>query len=204
MVAAAGAEVAGDIGPSPSPERQAAIQAAIQATSPQAAEPTEQDQAAAFLDLTMAVNLDEAVPEPVTVTFIELVDVPRTDPTDGTPLLDEQGQPRMRRVPRPRKAVIETYVPMAIFNRMMSYRSRIQRLRAQAKDLADAAARAEAESEASAASLDMMTDMTLIVWQLSEPEMTRERYVNGLTFDKIGKLFSIFFGEKIRAQSSKA
>lgn len=161
---------------------------------PSATAQTQVEQANQFIAEAMAVNLDEAVAEPVAVTFVEWEQRPLLD-AEGAPRKDADGRPLVRRVRMPRQALIETYVPMRIFNKMMAYRTSI--LKAQAAQGGDA-------SEGQAAQLDMMVDMTLAVWQLTEPDMTRERYVEGLDFRKIGALFARFFGDQIRQQANKA
>lgn len=138
----------------------------------------------AFFQDALAVNLDEVLAEPVAVAFVDWEDVEEDLPN---------GSKKIRKRRRVRTAQIETYVPMSVFNRMM----KMQRdLRA-----ATLAAGGAPDPERN---LAMMTDAVLMVWQLTEPDMTRERLEEGLTFAKIGKLFALFFGEALRLNGSKA
>lgn len=138
----------------------------------------------AFFQEALAVNLDEVVAEPVSVAIVEYADVSEELPN---------GSAVTRRRRTVRTAQIDTYVPMSIFNRMMKMQ---RELRA-----STVAAGGGPDPERNFA---MMTDAVLMVWKLTEPDMTRERLEEGLTFAKIGKLFALFFGEALRLNGSKA
>lgn len=83
-----------------------------------------------------------------------------------------------------RKATISTYVPMQIFNSMMQTYSPI----------------AQAEP---AERLRWVAEQVLAVWKLTEPQMTLDRLVNGLDFDKISALFAHFFADQLRRQNAR-
>ena len=138
----------------------------------------------AFFQEALAVNLDEVVAEPVSVAIVEYADVSEEQPN---------GSVSTRRRRTVRTALIDTYVPMSIFNRMMKMQ---RELRA-----STVAAGGGPDPERNFA---MMTDAVLMVWKLTEPDMTRELLEEGLTFAKIGKLFALFFGEALRLNGSKA
>lgn len=139
----------------------------------------------AFFQEALAVNLDEVVAEPVSVAIVEYADVSEELPN---------GSAVTRRRRAVRTAQIDTYVPMSIFNRMMKMQRELR-----ASMVAAGGGGIDPERN-----FAMMTDAVLMVWKLTEPDMTRERLEEGLTFAKIGKLFALFFGEALRLNGSKA
>ena len=128
-----------------------------------------------YVEAAMAVNLDEVTDDTVTVTIKEY----RTDPETH------------RRVATSRKVVLDSFVPMKIFNKMMAGRQkmlRLQKLRQQATDNGG-------EVNEDDPQFTWIMQSVLNVWNQTEPEMTMERLEDGLNFAFINKLFTIFFGD---------
>lgn len=95
-------------------------------------------------------------------------------------------------MPRERRASISCFVPMRIFHAMLAGRERVLRL----KKLAEAGETGIDDN--SGDYLVWVVDMTLAVWQLTEPGMEREAFECGLGMDQIMELFELFFGEQMR------
>src|ERR1700690_3402052 len=120
------------------------------------------------VDEALAENLDEVVTGEVNVAIVEYADDPSTPG---------------KRKKTVRHVVLDTYVPMKVFNRMVANRDRMIRL----GKLRDRAASEGNESGISDEDPKMtfLCKSVLDVWQLSEPDMTMDRLENGLDFAKI-------------------
>ncbi len=144
-----------------------------------------------FVEQGLAVNLDEATPDPVSVTVREWVEVQVPQP-DGTS--------RTRRQWTTRQALIETYVPMRVFNRMLASRR------------VALAARAAYQAREAAGTVEEETDPLLLwmqqqvhaVWVLTEPDMTLQALQDGLTLQQVQGLFTRFFHALLPHSTSAA
>jgi hypothetical protein len=148
------------------------------------ASPTEDmDTALAALDQISAVNLDEVTIESYAVKVRVYKDVDVLD-DEGEPVLDAQGKPLKSRKPGLRTACIHSMVPMSIYNEMMSLDQKL--------DKADPAQ-----------SLDLMVDVVLKVWKISEPWMDKKTLTEGVESPYIIKLFRIFFAKAVKSMSKR-
>lgn len=134
-------------------------------------------------DLLEAVNLDEVTIEVIKVKIREYKLVDALD-DDGEPILDDDGKPLKYRRATTRTAHIQNFVPLPIYNKMISLQQ-------------------EMRSNGPEKQLPLMTELVLDVWKVSEPWMTIEKLNNGIDFSAIGALFKIFFNES-RLPNSKA
>lgn len=135
-------------------------------------------QAQTFFDGLAAVNLDEVTTE-----------VLRVGIRDYREETMENGQ--KRRIPWPRIAEIENFVPMKVFNRMMASRNRVLKERQIYLSQGD---RDDHEDPM----IGWMMSQVLAVWQLSEPDMTLERLERGLDFERVSALFTRFFARLLQ------
>ncbi len=142
-------------------------------------------QTSSFFDSLEAVNLDEVTTSTVRVAFRDSRLVPQLE-EEGNPLVEE-GKPKMRRQFYTRIAEIENYVPMSVFNKMMTTRSRALRLRG-------AFLASTTEVDIPDPIITWMSEQVLAVWKQTEEDMTLERLESGLEFRKISRLFTLFFG----------
>lgn len=143
-----------------------------------------------FMAQFEAAPLDEVLPEPVLVTWVEFVEEEAKE-EDGSPILDAEGKPEIIRKPRLRKSLISTYVPMKVFHKMISSQEKLQRL----KVLKAQGQVSDTEREETMA---WVISQVSEVWRLTEPNMTDEKLEEGLSFQKIFGLFSRFFGDLLR------
>lgn len=134
-------------------------------------------------DLLEAVNLDEVTIEVVRVKVREYKLVDALD-DDGEPILDDDGKPLKYRKAVTRTAHIQNFVPLPIYNKMISLQQ-------------------EMRSNGPEKQLPLMTGLVLDVWKVSEPWMTTEKLNNGLDFSAIGALFQLFFNGS-RLQNNRA
>jgi len=141
------------------------------------------EQARTFFNQVDAVNLEEVTTHVLCVAIRELVNQVELD--DGI-------ERRVRRA-RVRRAQIDTFVPMRIFNKMLATRDRVVRER-------EAYLQKGGEEDPM---MIWMTNQVLNVWKLSEPDMTYEALVDGLSFDKISKLFAAFFGDVVKQATQR-
>lgn len=121
--------------------------------------------------MPQAVNLDEVAVEIIPVKFREYEEEALCY-DDGAPLLDSQGNQRMRRVPRLRTALIQNLVPVDAYHHAMQL---------QGMEVS------EAEG------IEIMTSLVLEVWQISEPWMERKELTEGIDLPVITELFTRFF-----------
>jgi|SRR3989442_2633782 len=121
--------------------------------------------------MPQAVNLDEVTIEIIPVKFREYKEEPLCY-DDGEPLLDEQGKPRMRRVPKLRTARIQNLVPTDAYHHAMKLNDQ---------------GISEAEGMA------IMEDLVLEVWRVSEPWMERKELTEGIDLPVVTELFTRFF-----------
>jgi len=142
------------------------------------------------LDELDAVNLDEVAPPPVRVPIVEYVTEPLLDGA-GQPLKGPDGKPRVRRRATRRIAVIETFVPLDIYDRMLASRQRVEVLRRAKRDGPDG-------DEANRQGLNWMAEQVLAVWELTEPDMTLDRLRRGLDLSLVPRLFRRFFNQELR------
>lgn len=119
------------------------------------------------------VNLDEVTNEVIPVKCNYYRDEPMLD-DEGEPLLNRQGQPRMRRIAKTRTAHILNKVTLPLYHKVLSLQDTIREME---------------RSE----QLEVMTDIVLQVWQLSEPDMTKEELGEAVDGPVIAALFSRFF-----------
>ncbi len=161
----------------------------------------EAELARTFFAQGVAQDLDEVAPEPVAVTLREYIERAETD---------ADGHSVMRRRLVVRRALIETFVPMQVFNRMMADRRIALLLRAGATGASASALPTAVAADADAADdepaddpmLDWMQRSVLRVWRLTEPDMTLDRLALGLSFQQMQGLFARFFGELLRQSGS--
>ena len=133
-----------------------------------------------------ASSLSLLIPEPVEVSFV-----------DWRVKHDEETGEDYRE-PFVRRARISTFVPMAIFNKMLAGRERVARLKQMSEETGDAAISNSGEY------LAWVIEMTHSVWQLTEPGMSRERFMGGLQMPQILELFERFFGEQMRSFAARS
>jgi hypothetical protein len=141
------------------------------------------DTALEALDQISAVNLDEVTIESYAVKVRVYKEVDVLD-DEGEPVLDGQGKPFKSRKPGLRTAHIHSMVPMSIYNEMMSLDQKL--------DKADPAQ-----------SLDLMVDVVLKIWKISEPWMDKKTLLEGVESPYIIKLFRIFFAKAVKSMSKR-
>lgn len=136
------------------------------------------------------IDLNETMPAPVEVRFVEWIRKPLTF-DDGEAVTGEDGEPLYTYEPKPRTAHIGTFVPMYIFNALIASRAEIARL----QDLRKAVEADEnvSDNAAFAPMLEWVRAQVLNVWQLTEPAMTETRFKKGLAFEQVYGLFGRFF-----------
>lgn len=153
----------------------------------------DRERAKNFLDSLSTVNLDEVVTEVIDVALRDIKFVPAVDEA-GEAVRDEQGKQKMQMVRYTRTAHIENYVPMKVFNRMLASRARVTKAREQyLTRVGNESVRDEQDPM-----LTWMLEQVHAVWIQSEPDMTLERLAEGLTFEKVSRLFSRFFGHLLQ------
>ena len=110
---------------------------------------------------------------------------------------DPQFPGGMRRQANPRIAEIINFVPMRIFNQMLASRNKIMRQREKFLQ-----SKAE-EQEQTDPMIEWMLRQVLEVWKLTpgEEDMTLDRLENGLDFQKIYRLFTLFFDKMMKQMS---
>jgi hypothetical protein len=135
--------------------------------------------------LNQSTDFSEVLPEPIEVTIVEYEEIQVE--------VDKHRKPIMRREPVARTTWINTYVPMRVFHQMMASQERIKRAQALNPDDSD-----------QQAMIGWMTEQVLAVWRLTEPEMTLEALVDGLSFQKVLGLFSAFFGSQLKLLQQQA
>lgn len=123
---------------------------------------------------------DDMIPEPIKVSIVAFLE---EDVTVG-------GIKMRRRKPVSRVAEIGTYVPMLILNKMMKSQAQIRKLQAMREQSGD--------TEVQAETMQWMAEQVCAVWQLSEPDMTVQKLMEGLDFKKILGLFNLFFGNLLQ------
>lgn len=128
---------------------------------------------------------DDVLPEPIEVSIIEYQSAVVGKKADGTDIV--------RRKPVTRTAVIGTYVPMAILHKMLASQDRIRQIQAMAHAQASGGA-----VNAQEAMIEWMTEQVWAVWTLTEPDMTYEALMEGLSFQKVFGLFNVFFGDLLK------
>lgn len=150
-------------------------------------------EAAAAMAMGLDIDLEETAPLPVAVTFNEWVEEPVLDEhgktqrrPDGSPIV------HMHRVSR--RALIETFVPMDLFLKMMASREAFTKTKS-----VDPAGKAASQE----ATLAWVGKQVLNVWQLTEPDMTEERLRRGLNFKQVYGLFTRFFGDLLQQQNTQ-
>lgn len=129
-----------------------------------------------LVEESLAVNLDEVSAEPILVAVRELIEY-----------TDEHGQ--LRRRWQVRHAELETFVPMRIFNRMVATRQKAIKERERFEKHGGEVGTEEDPM------VGWMVRQVLAVWQLTEPDMTYEALMDGLDFQKVNKLFTVFFAD---------
>lgn len=144
---------------------------------------SEQQRVQPFLSSMESVDLEEMT---ISTVRVGIRDVLIVSDKDGT----------ARRIANPRIAEINNFVPMRVFNRMLSSRNKVMKLRQQhvmAKDRPDV-------GEDVDPMVQWMLAQILEVWKLTpgEEDMTLERLEDGLDFPKIYKLFTIFFDKMMK------
>lgn len=132
--------------------------------------PEQSEQAIKMLE---AVNLDEVVIEIIQVKVREYKMVDVLD-DENDPVLSDDDKPLKYRKATTRTAHIQNFVPLPVYNRMLSLQ----------KDL---------NSNNLELQIPIMTELVLEVWKVSEPFMTSKRLQDGLEVDVIGALFRRFF-----------
>jgi hypothetical protein len=128
------------------------------------------------------VNLDEVQLETIKVAIREYKDVDILD-NEGQPIV-EDGTPLKRREAYVRIAHILNFVPLPIYHQAMVLKDQL-------------------ESSDNGQKIEIMTDLVLQIWQLSEPFMTKKRLDAGIDFNVLGALFGRFFALN-RLQNAKA
>lgn len=152
--------------------------------------PQEEVTAQGALDNARLVDLNESMPMPIEVRFVEWSRKPLTF-DDGEAITGEDGEPMYTYTAKPRTAVINTFVPMYLFNQLIASRQEIAKL----QDLRKAVEKQEDVQEDAAFTpmLEWMRKQVLGVWQLTEPDMKEERFKKGLAFEQMYGLFGVFF-----------
>lgn len=166
------------------------------------------------MDSFAAVNLDEILPERLKVAFREFKPGP-----DGKSVVIETTVKE-----------INTWVPMYLFNAMLSNQKKVQKLRKQRALQSEFRVEEQEQEEfdlleepdldfaqitdAAFKAILANTEPTLLwqarevltVWKLTpgEAEMSLKRLMLGLTFEQIQGLFMRFFGAMLRQKQSRA
>lgn len=172
------------------------------------------EQAQQMIEGYQSVNLDEASPAPVKVSFCEFV--------QG----DDSGAYHIAFTEK----IINTRVPLFAFNNMLANQKRMQRLRrkqllATEQTTSDQEEEFDLLAEDTLPNFATLTDQAfkdivnasepaivwqarevLTIWKLTpgEGEMSLKKLMLGLTFEQIQGLFSRFFGAMLRQKQSKA
>lgn len=136
--------------------------------------------------LMATTELEDVLPEPIRVSIVEFLEVN----------VGSEAEPIMRRRAVPRTAEISTYVPMRVLHKMMASQERIKQIQMMgAKSLAKGDGPREGGQQQM---LEWMTNQVLDVWRLTEPDMSADRLMDGLSFQKMFALFRIFFGDLLK------
>lgn len=147
----------------------------------------ERERAQPFLNSLESVDLEEMT---ITTVRVGIRDVRTVKDEDGT----------ARRVANPRIAEINNFVPMRVFNRMLSSRNKVMKQRQQYALIKDGLDVGEDVDPM----VEWMLTQILEVWKLTpgEEDMTLARLEDGLDFAKIYKLFTIFFDKLMKQMGS--
>lgn len=141
------------------------------------------DETKQALETLGAVNLDEVLIETITVKVRTYKEESVFD-DDGNPVLDDDDTPLTYRKPSTRTARIQNFVPVPVYHRMIALRDELSNAQQQKQ-------------------LEIMADLVLGVWQVTEPWMTKKMLSEGVDFSVIGALFTRFFNTS-RLQKNKA
>jgi len=143
--------------------------------------------------------LDEVLPQPVVVTWVEYVEQDAMD-EDGNVILDpDTGTPERIRLPRNRKSTISTYVPMDILHGMIASQDKLKQIQALSRQAAQNGGVLPKGEQGDV--IEWLLDQVVAVWKLTEPKMTKQKLAQGLSFQKTFKLFNVFFGDLLQQLS---
>lgn len=123
------------------------------------------------------VNADEHIPDEVVIKFREWETIEEPD---------ENGTMRKRNKARVRTARISSFVPTDVFIQMMSSQQ----------------ARKDANDKSLGTQIRWMQEQILMVWKLSEEDMTLPRLQKGIDALKTMELYFDFFGKTLAAAQS--
>jgi len=137
-------------------------------------------QARTMLDQGLQINLNEVAPEAVEVSLREYVPVTEQG---------ADGQSRTRNKLVTTQHLIETSVPMKLFNRMVATQKRAQEQRR----VWLAKTGAENQEPEDDPMLAWQLQQVFVIWRLTEPEMTLDRLEMGLDIAQVQGLFARFF-----------
>lgn len=136
------------------------------------------EQARRLLQSDIELELEETMPQPVAVTFVEYREIPVLY-DDGTPVLDDEDKHVKRMETKTRKVLLNAHVPVELLTMVAALKRKM-----------NAITNAEENFEKVAL---IYAEAVLQVWQLTEPEMKLKRLQRGLTFKQIRGLFARFF-----------
>lgn len=128
----------------------------------------------------MNIDLEEVLPQPINVRFVEWVEEPVLN-EDGTPVLIN-GMPEMTLVAKSRIQKLNTYVPVYMLTKVAAMKRKVQK------------AADDEDGDKETAALELFTDSVWEVWKLTQPSMTLQRLEKGLDFKQVKGLFARFFG----------
>ena len=123
------------------------------------------EQMANYEETLATVNLDELVAEPFKVQYRAYVEE-QVDDEDG-------GEPRLRRRPVTRTAYLDPMVPASLQMKAMKL--------AQSKHMSQVER------------LTQMSELVVEAWNRTEPGMTVDKLMDGLSLERISKIFQSFF-----------
>lgn len=132
---------------------------------------------------TVFSTFSDVLPEPIKVNIVEFEEY----------LVEG----KKRRRPVQRQAEIGTYVPMAILHKMLASQERMRRLQS-------AYQTGSFEDGQQQEMMDWMVSQVTAVWQLTEPDMTETKIMEGLPFQTILSLFQTFFGDLLKTLTQQS
>jgi hypothetical protein len=142
-----------------------------------------QAQAKRSLDEDYNLELEEVLPQPIQVSFVEHREADILD-EEGKPLLDEEGNPQKTLKAWTRIATINSHVPVEFMTEVAALKRKLEKL--QQKN-------GQVSEDNMEEVIAIYAECVLKVWQLTEPKMTLKRLRKGLKFKQIRGLFARFF-----------
>lgn len=152
-------------------------------------------------EMPALTNLTEALPSIIEVRFVEWQSHPLTD-DEGQTLKDpETGEDLVYYEPKPRIARISPFVPMRVFNLLIASRDQLANLGS--LETAVKAGQDVEQNPDFSPMTEWLREMVLMIWQQSEPQMSRKRFDAGLEFEQVFELFRLFFARLLKRWQEK-